>query len=130
MLRNKIGAVVAALAAVAVSFVVVPSASAHPHCAGWKVGVFANPNYGGTRGCFNVQAPDLRQFGLNNTISSGWSHDTVPWCFYDGFNYTSPFGTLYPGDHYNFADWANNRASSIRRGACPGAAAISVTSQR
>ena len=93
---------------------------AHPRCPGWRVGVFVDPDYGGTGRCFDSGGvPNLGQFGLNNQLSSGWNHDTVPWCLYDGYNYTGWLAMLHPGVHYRqFAPSVDNRTSSIRRGAC------------
>lgn len=107
------------LAGVATAVVLTPTAGAAPAaCDGWRVGVFANPNFGGTPGCFNHGAPDLRSFSLDNAISSGWNRDTQPWCLYDGYNYTQPFAVLPAGSSYADFGWAADRTSSLRRGAC------------
>lgn len=124
MLGRKAAALLATAAAVVVSVVAAPSAGAHVpnRCNGWRVGVFDLNNYAGQHACFNIGSGDLRQFALNNRISSAWSHDTVPWCLYDGFSFNAPFSQMAPGGHYPvFAAFATNRASSIRRGACPAA---------
>ncbi|GGP62713.1 peptidase inhibitor family I36 protein [Saccharothrix coeruleofusca] len=111
--------IAAGLAAAATAVVLAPAASAAPAaCDGWRVGVFANPNFSGTPGCFNQGAPDLRAFGLDNAISSGWNRDTVPWCLYDGYNYTQPFAQMAAGASYPDFGWASDRTSSLRRGAC------------
>ncbi len=122
MIGNKMKTVAAAALAVAMTFIVAPAASAHTpdRCVGWRTGVFDGYNYRGTPGCFHSGAPDLRRFRLNNAISSAWVHDSSPWCLYDDFNYRRPFSQMAPNGHYpRFADWANNRAGSIKRGACP-----------
>ncbi|MCX2952771.1 peptidase inhibitor family I36 protein [Lentzea sp. NEAU-D7] len=122
MFARKAAALLATAAAVVVSVAVAPSASAHVpnRCSGWRVGVFDLNNYAGQHACFNTGAGDLRQFSLNNRISSAWSHDTVPWCLYDDFSFRSPFSQMAAGGHYPVFDaFATNRTSSIRRGACP-----------
>lgn len=111
-LGSRAGAAVAALAAVAITVVVTPSAAAHPGCNGYRVGLFTQPNYTGAWVCLNTSAPDLSRMG---GVESGWVHDMVPWCLYAGRNYTRPHVQLDPGHYVRFP---LDRAMSIKRGPC------------
>ncbi|UOZ10732.1 peptidase inhibitor family I36 protein [Amycolatopsis sp. WQ 127309] len=89
------------------------AATGYARCPSGYFCVFADANGGGTIAYFHHGSPDLRQQGIDNTVSSVWDRSAGTFALCDRYGYAGNLVDVFSGAKSNLDAGENNRASSV-----------------
>ncbi|ADB34148.1 hypothetical protein Kfla_5132 [Kribbella flavida DSM 17836] len=100
------------------------AAGGYERCPDGYICLFQWRNGTGPMAWFKYQSPDLRQQGMNDTVSSVWNRTPCQWVMFEGLNYTgwheyffiNEGYVTWPGGHWSGVE---DNVSSLRISFCP-----------